>query len=73
MNWILDFWIRTPVASNSIRGEVFFPVAGSGLDFVFTGKTLLVVCLTYIYPAVLNSSVDLVPGLRSNRILQFRT
>jgi len=26
------FWTRTPVASNKIRSEVFFLVAGSGLD-----------------------------------------
>jgi len=36
--WI--FWIRTPTASNRIGCEVFFPVAGSGLDFVFTEKML---------------------------------
>ena len=38
--------------SNSIRNEVIVPVAGSRLDmdFVFTEKTLQVVCLTYIYP-----------------------
>jgi len=52
MGWILDFWIRPPTASNRIRSEVIFPVAGSGLDldFVFTEKTLLVLCLTYIFP-----------------------
>jgi len=49
------FWIfsnRTPAASNRIRSEVFFPAAGSGLDldFVFTEKMLLVVCLSYIFP-----------------------
>jgi len=52
MDWILDFLgpNPTPVAYNRIRTEVFFPEAGSGLDldFVFTEKTLLVVCLTYI-------------------------
>ena len=31
--WI--FWNRTPVASNRIRNEVFFPVAGSRLDLDF--------------------------------------
>jgi len=43
MDWILIFLVRTPAASNGIRSEVFFPVAGSGfdLDFVFTEKTLL--------------------------------
>jgi len=53
MDWILDFLDHTPtpVACNRIRTEVFFPEAGSGLDldFVFTEKTLLVVCLTYIF------------------------
>jgi len=41
------FWIRTPVASNRIRSEVFFAVAGVGmdLDFVFSEQTVLVVCL----------------------------
>jgi len=42
------FWIPTPAASNRIRSEVIFPVAGSWLDFVFTEKTLLVLCLIYI-------------------------
>ena len=48
--WI--FWIQNPAAFNKIRSEVIFPVAGSGLDldFVFTEKTLLVLCLTYIFP-----------------------
>jgi len=48
--WI--FWIRAPGASNRIRSEVFFHATGSrlDLDFVFTEKTFLVVCLTYIYP-----------------------
>jgi len=46
--WIL--WNRTPAASNRIRSEVIFPVTGSGLDFVFTEKTLLVLWLTYIFP-----------------------
>ena len=46
--WI--FWIRKPAASNNIRSEVFFPVAGSrlDLDFVFTEKKLTV-CLVDIY------------------------
>jgi len=47
---ICTFWIRTPPSSNRIRSEIFIPVAGPGLDFVFTEKTLLVVCWTYIYP-----------------------
>jgi len=47
---ILFFFIRPPAASNRIRSDVFFPATGSGLGFVYTGKTLLVVCLTYIYP-----------------------
>jgi len=44
------FWIRIPAASNRIRSEVFFPVAGSGLelDFVFTEKNVAV-CLVDIY------------------------
>ena len=51
----LDFGFfgnRTPAASNRIRSEVFFPGTGSGLDldFVFTKKTLLVVCLTFVLP-----------------------
>jgi len=46
------FWIRTPAASNKIRSEVFFAVAGAGLDldFVFAEETLLFFCLTSIYP-----------------------
>jgi len=46
----LTFWIRTPVASSRFMSVVIFPVAGSGLDFIFAEKMLLVVCLTYIYP-----------------------
>jgi len=46
--WTL--WTRTSAASNWIRSEVFFPVGGSGLDWIFAEKMLLVVCLTYIYP-----------------------
>jgi len=50
MDWILDFLDRTPAASNRIRSEVFFPVAGSGLDldFVFTEKNVSV-CLVDIF------------------------
>jgi len=53
-DWILDFLDfldPTPAASNRIRNEVFFALAGAGLnlDFMFAGKTSLVVCLTYIY------------------------
>jgi len=39
---ILFLWIRTPAASNGIS---FFAVPE--LDFVFTEKTLPVICLTY--------------------------
>jgi len=51
MEWILDFWIRTPAASNRIKSEAFHAAAGVGLDldFVFADKTLLFVCFTYIY------------------------
>jgi len=48
MDWILDFLIWTPAPCNRIRSGVFFSAAGAGLDFVFVGKTLLVVCLIYI-------------------------
>jgi len=47
------FWIRSPVASNSIRSEVLFPLAGSGLDFVFTEENITV-CLHELY----------IPGLK---------
>ena len=50
-SWFWTYGIRPPSASNRIRSEVFFAIAGSGLDldFVFAEKTLLVVCLAYIY------------------------
>jgi len=45
----LIFWIRNPAASNRIRSEPSFALAGAGLDFVLTESTMLVVGLTYIY------------------------
>jgi len=52
MDWILDFLDPDAGCFQQDRTEVFFPEAGSGLDldFVFTEKMSLVVCLTYIFP-----------------------
>ena len=54
-----SFWTRTPVASNSIRSEVLFPVAGSGLDldFVFTEENITV-CLLDLYISGLKQESD---------------
>jgi len=61
--WI--FWIRTPAASNKVRSEVFFPVAGFGsgldLDFVFTEKNVTV-CLVDIYLPGLKQESDCLNG-----------
>ena len=48
--WILDFLGPASGCFQQDRSEVIFHVAGPGLDldFVFTEKTLLVLCLTYI-------------------------
>jgi len=51
--WI--FWIQTPAASNRIRSEVFFPVAG--LDLVFT-KINITVCLVDLYLPGLKQELD---------------
>jgi len=61
MDWILDFWYWTSVASNSTRSVVFFPVAGSGLDFVFTEKNVAV-CLIDIYLPGLKQESDCLNG-----------
>ena len=65
------FLIRSLAASSKIGSEVFFPAAGSGLDVVFTVKTLLVVFLTCIYPDSNRSRfacVKLVPDPNRYRI-----
>ena len=49
MEWILIFLDPGSGFFQQDQEWCFFSVAGSGLDFVFTEKTLLVVCLTYIY------------------------
>jgi len=35
MDWILDFWTRTPAASGEIWVQVFLTRTGSGLDLDF--------------------------------------
>ena len=67
----LIFWIRSPTASNRIRSEVFFAIAGARVDFVFAEKTLLVLCFTYIYAESNRSRIAcvmLVPDLKRIRI-----
>jgi len=56
--WI--FWNRTPAASNRIRSEVFFAVAGYGLDFVFTEKNVTGSSLDLYFPRLNRESDCLV-------------
>jgi len=57
-NGFLIFWIRNPDASNRIRSEVFFPVAGSGLDLDFVCWENVAGCLLDLYLPGLNQESD---------------